>query len=159
MHAREVLLRKLAAITDWDAIGCSFSEGESWLESRNTIYRLRDGICFDVGSRDPRKTARARAVIGMRLVGWLSGNGSVFSHEWSAGACAILWRASAGTEDATMAMTSPTTAFSRGRSSGHLQSLRDQVPPTDSQTFRREESAETRDEARPRLASASYRSG
>jgi hypothetical protein len=158
MQAREVLLRKLAAITQWDAFGCPFSAGESWLESRNTIYRLRDGVCFDVGSRDPKKSARAKAVLGMRLVGWVSANGTVFSREWRAGACAILWRADGEGEDAAMAMTSPTTSYSAGRSSGHLQALRDQAPPTDSQTFRRREesaNAQPEENARAQLPSAS----
>jgi hypothetical protein len=161
MQARKALLRKLATVADWDAAARALFAGESWLETRNTIYRFRDGVCFEVASRDPGKAARAQALIGMRLVGWVAGKGSVFTNDWETGACALLWRAGcdagAGRErrEEAMAMTSRTTLFKRGRSSLHLQALHDHVPPVDSQTFRRER-GET---ARPRLPSSSYRSG
>jgi hypothetical protein len=161
MQARKALLRRLATIRDWDAVDRADLEGESWLESRNTIYRFKDGVCFDVASRDPRKHARAGVLVGMRLVGWLSGNGTVFTDAWCAGACALLWHPGReGAEDATMAMTSASTSFARGHSSVHLQALRDQVPPADSQTFRRQEAAASlAGTTRPRLPSSSYRSG
>ena len=160
MQARKALLKRLATINDWDASSRAYFEGESWLESRNTIYRFRDGVCFEVASRDPHKCARAQCLVGMRLVGWLADSGSVFTDKWRAGACAVLWRpGGADGDEAAMAMTSATTTFARGRSSVHHQALRDHVPPADSQTFRRNEGGADRIQIRPPLPSSASRSG
>lgn len=165
MQARKALLRKLAAV-NWEAASRAFFEGEAWLESRNTIYRFRDGVCFDVASRDPRRTERARTLIGMRLVGWLTGPSSLFTSTWAAGACAVLWRPSGAgggvSGEEALAMTSASTNFARGPSSVYLQALHDQVPPVDSQTFRRNDAAPAplkTPAPRPKLPSSSYRSG
>jgi len=159
MHARKALLKRLATINDWEAASRAFFGGESWLESRNTVYRFRDGVCFDVATRDPRKSARARALIGMRLVGWLAAKGSLLSDEWQAGASAVLWRPGRADAEEAVAMTSATHSFARGRSSAHLQALHDHVPPVDSQTFRRDGGEAKRPGGRPSLPSSSYRSG
>ena len=165
--ARRALLKKLATVTDWDAASRASFAGESWLETRNTLYRFRDGVCFAVASRDPRKAALARAIVGMRLVGWLSGSGARIAREWEAGARGLLWRSQRDGDDGersdeTMAMTSKTVSFKRGRSAAHLQALHDKLPPVDSQTFRREVAKEAPvgvAPVRPRLPSSSYRSG
>jgi hypothetical protein len=159
MDARKTLLRKLAAITDWIATNSVALEGESWLESRNTIYRFRDGVCFDVASRDPRRTARARTLVGMRLAAWLLRPASVLSSTWEVGACAILWRPGGADSEEEIAMTSASTSFARGRSSSALQALHDQVPPFASQTFRRDRAAPKAPAPRAEMpSSSSYRS-
>lgn len=161
MEARTEFLLRLASITDWVAASRAAVRGESWIESRNTIYRLRDGVCFDVASRDPQKTARARTLVGMRLVGWLVKAGSLVTAVWEPAAFGILWRADAGGGEEAIAMTSATTNFARGQSSSYLQALHDHVPPTASQTFRRDEAraASRHGTPRPKLpSSSSYRS-
>jgi len=161
MEPRKELLLRLASITDWVAASRAAVEGESWLESRNTIYRLRDGVCFDVASRDPRKTARARTLVGMRLIGWLVRTGSLVTGIWEQGAFGILWRPNHGGTEEAIAMTSATTNYARGRSSTYLQALHDHVPPAASQTFRRDEAAAASRQGGPRArlpSSSSYRS-
>jgi hypothetical protein len=158
MKARRALLKKLAAITDWDTAKRAALDGEAWLETRNTTYRFRDGVCFAVACRDPKKNERAGVLVGMRLVGWLcSSAGSVrFSFAWEAGAAAVLWRAQVdgveGSEEA-MAMTSPTTLFTRGKSPASLQALHDARPPEDSSTFHRAGPSRFLDAPRPRMPS------
>ena len=159
MQARRALLKKLAMINDLEASSRASFDGESWLESRNTVFRFRDGVCFDLASRDPRKTARAQALVGMRLVGWVVSEGTLFTHRWEAGGCAVLWRPGSGVSEEAIAMTSATTSFTRGSSGAHLQTLHDRVPPVDSQAFRREDVRGATRESRPKLASSSYRSG
>jgi hypothetical protein len=135
MQARKALLQRLAMVSDWDSASRTAFKGESWLESRNTLYRFRDGVCFEVGCREPRKAARAQELVGMRLVGWLDRERSAFMHEWQEGACAVMWRPAAPRAQEAVALTSPTTVFALGRSSAHIQALRDRLPPADSQTF------------------------
>lgn len=88
--------------------------GETRVETRNTVYRLRDGVCYSVqreaqaGRRDPA------AFVGMRLVGWLWRDDprSVLSLEWQPGAYAVLWRPGSGQGDrSAVALTSPSVAF------------------------------------------------
>jgi hypothetical protein len=159
MDARKTLLRKLASITDWIATNRVELRGESWLESRNTIYRFRDGVCFEVASRDPRRTARARTLLGMRLAAWLLRPGSVLAAAWEPGASAILWRPAGADGEEEIAMTSASTNFARGRSSSALQALHDKVPPLTSQTFRRDEVMARGTAARAEMpSSSSYRS-
>jgi hypothetical protein len=153
MKARRALLRKLASVTDWDAARGLSLEGESWVETRNTLYRFREGVCVAVAGRDPGRSARAASLVGMRLVGWLapgSAGRSCFVYEWQAGACAVLWKTAADGTDEVMAMTSPTTALRRGRSSAHLQALHDHAPPADSRTFRQGPVSAMRGDAAPR---------
>ncbi len=162
MQARKALLQKLAMVSDWDAASRASFKGESWLESRNTIYRFRDGVCFDVGTRDPKRGARAprppgrRGLVGMRLVGWLDRERSTFMHEWRDGACAVMWRPAGPRDEEAVALTSPTTSFALGRSPERLQEMHDRVPPPDSQTFSCDEAADGRGlgRARPRFPSS-----
>jgi len=157
MQARKALLQKLAMVSDWDAASRASFKGESWLESRNTLYRFRDGVCFDVGTREPRRAARARSLVGMRLVGWLDRERSTFMHEWRDGACAVMWRPAGPREEEAVALTSPTTVFALGRSSRYLQEMHDRVPPPDSQTFACDEAADAGERggrARPRFPSS-----
>jgi hypothetical protein len=157
MKARKALLKKLATVTDWDTARRAALEGESWLETRNTLYRFRDGVCSAVACRDPRKNARSSVIIGMRLVGWLTGSAgrARLSYAWEEGACAVLWRPEDGATEEAMAMTSPTTAFTRGKSPAFLQALHDQAPPGDSQTFHRAGASPVLGAYRPRLSSQS----
>jgi hypothetical protein len=145
MDGRKALLKRLASVTDWDQTTRAAFEGECWVETRNTIYRFRDGVCFQVANRDPRKKGRASALVGMRLVGWVSETRSEserewhsrLGYEWTEGAAALLWRPQGEAGDEAMAMTSRTTAFTAGRSSSCLQAMHDQAPPPDSQLLRR----------------------
>ncbi len=136
---RRDLLKRLASVTDWDSANRTSFEGECWVETRNTIYRFRDGVCFEVSCSDPRKKPRASVLVGMRLVGWLEGGSerSRLSYEWTPGASALLWRPENAGEAEAMAMTSRTTAFTLGRSSQYLQTIHDHSPPIDSQMMRR----------------------
>jgi hypothetical protein len=160
MDVRKAFLRKLSMKNEWEAASRARFAGESWIESRNTLYRFFDGVCIDIAARGARRGSSARTLIGMRLVGWLADDGFHFTNEWQAGACAVLWRPGAlGVEEA-MGMTSATTAFVRGPSSVHLQALHDRLAPADSQSFRRRDAeAAIVAGARPRLPSSSYRSG
>jgi hypothetical protein len=139
MQARKALLKKLASITDWDTARPMPLEGESWVETRNTLYCLWEATCVAVSSQDPARLERARPLVGMRLVGFLrpTEGGTLFTYEWSAGACAVLWRPGLDGAEDMMGMTSPTTALRRGKSPMHLQALHDKAPPADSQTFSR----------------------
>ena len=131
MEARRALLKKLASVTDWDQTTRAAFEGESWVETRNTIYRFRDGVCVAVARRDPRKKERGSALLGMRLVGWVEGGPSCsrLSYEWTPGAYALLWRPERAGVDESIAMTSCTTAFTLGHSSSFLQAIHDCAPP------------------------------
>jgi hypothetical protein len=156
MQARKALLKKLASVKDWDTARRAALEGEGWIETRNTTYRIKDGICFAVSCRDPRKNEAAQVIVGMRLVGWLisSGEGQVrFSYAWEAGAAAILWRPGRDGGEETMALTSPTTLFTRGKSPAALQALHDAKPPEDSATFHRGGPSRFLDAPRPKLPS------
>jgi hypothetical protein len=148
MEARRELLKKLAFITStrtqahtFDGTEGSAFAGETCIETRNTIYRLRDGVCFAVLSRDRRKRQRASALVGMKMAWWLvtSGPGGArLSPAWELGACAVLWKPGA-TEDAdgALALTSPTTDFTRGLTAERLQAFHDAAPPQDSALYRR----------------------
>jgi hypothetical protein len=92
--------------------------GETRVETRNTVYRLRDGICEridrDGGGRPG--SAHPDAFVGMRIVGWLLRDDprSPLSLEWQPGAYAVLWRPRMGpTDRSAVALTSPTIAFQR----------------------------------------------
>jgi len=89
--------------------------GEARIETRNSIYRLLDGVCYRVD----RGLGRPNAVdpadfIGMRVVGWLMRDdpSRTLSLEWRAGANAVLWRPKGGsTPRSAVALTSPSVAF------------------------------------------------
>ncbi len=158
MEARRALLKRLAGTPGWEEASRAAFGGESWLESRNTTYRLLDGVCVDVLSRDARRADRARTLVGMRLVGWLAGPASLFTTTWSAGAFGVLWRPRSEGADEALAMTSSCESFACGPSSARLQALHDGAPPADSQTFRRGAGRAVPAAPRPRLPSSSYAS-
>jgi hypothetical protein len=139
MEARRALLKRLASVTDWSGSKGAALEGESWIQTRNTIYRFRDGVCVQVSCSDGRKRARASALVGMRLVAWLAGseNHARIALEWEPGAYAVLWRPESENGEEVMAMTSRTTAFEIGRCPALLQAFHDGAPPPDSQRVRR----------------------
>jgi len=161
MEPRRALLKRLASVTDWDRANRTSFEGECWIRTRNTLYRLRDGVCIQIASSDPLRKGRAQALVGMRLVGWLEGGQERqrLSYEWAAGAAALLWRpAQAGTQEA-MAMTSRTTAFTIGRSASCLQAIHDHEPPVDSQLLDRGIATPSATPARPPLPSSASGTG
>jgi hypothetical protein len=146
MHPRRELLIKIATVNgSFDGSDTGAFSGETCVETRNTIYRFRDGVCFAVSSRNAgRRPDRASALVGMRIVGWLTPAGPAGSPpprmtlSWAPGSCAVLWRASLSREeDGAVALTSPTTDFTRGVSPARLQAFHDAQPPCDSSMYRR----------------------
>jgi hypothetical protein len=90
--------------------------GETRIETRNTVYRLRDGVCYAVTRHEEAAPARTNpsAFAGMRLVGWLMREDprGGLSLEWTPGACAVLWRPRGdGEAHSAVALTSSTLAF------------------------------------------------
>jgi hypothetical protein len=118
MDERRAYLKELAARSAdrWSAappppdVG-----GDTRIETRNTIYQLRDGVCFAVTRRsDEGARMSPPEFIGMRLVGWLSRDNprAGLMQDWRPGAYAVLWRARApGEEHSAIALTSSTVAF------------------------------------------------
>ena len=166
MHPRRALLHKIASVNGtFDAPSSEVLAGETSVETRNTIYRFRDGLCFAVVGRDGKPSEKAQAIVGMRLVGWLVGGAPPrLTRTWEARSCAVLWRPCAtGEEDGAMALTSPTTELTRGIAPARLQAFHDAKPPLESVQVKRdalpslrpETESMTRvhpQEARPRLA-------
>ena len=92
--------------------------GETRIETRNTVYRLRDGICHRIerDARDQAGRAHPDAFVGMRVVGWLMRDDprSALMMGWQPGAYAVLWRPRMGpTDRSAVALTSATVAFQR----------------------------------------------
>lgn len=90
--------------------------GETRIETRNTTYQLRDGICYAVHRNEDAGHGRAHpsAFVGMRIVGWLMREDprSGISLEWRPGAYAVLWRPRADSaEHSAVALTSSSSAF------------------------------------------------
>ncbi len=150
MHARRALLESLASLNGWHE-GRDGREsppdafvGDTCVETRNTIYRLRDGVCFGVTSRDHAGRGRRSALVGMCIVGWLmpgtpGGLRPRITRRWEQGACAVLFRPSASGEgDGAMALTSPSLEFTHGLESTRLQAFHDAAPPSDSALVRRD---------------------
>ena len=166
MHPRRALLHKIASVNGaFDATSSEVLAGETSVETRNTIYRFRDGLCFAVVGRDGKPSEKALAIVGMRLVGWLvAGAPPRLTRTWQARSCAVLWRPCAtGEEDGAMALTSPTTELTRGITPARLQAFHDASPPLESvqalrdapQSLRADAASMTRvhpHDARPRLA-------
>ena len=90
------------------------ARSDARIETRNTVYQLRDGICFAVARRDRPWRADPTVFIGMRLVGWLAGEDpeAGLMTTWRPGAFAVLWRArSAGEPHSSVALTSKAESY------------------------------------------------
>lgn len=90
--------------------------GETRIETRNTTYHLRDGICYAVHRNEDAGQGRAHpsAFVGMRIVGWLMREDprAGISLEWRPGAYAVLWRPRGDSaEHSAVALTSSSSAF------------------------------------------------
>jgi hypothetical protein len=88
--------------------------GETRVETRNTVYRFRNGVCYSVKREEQAGRRDPQAFMGMRLVGWLWRDDprSVLSLEWQPGAYAVLWKpGSAQGDRSAVALTSPSIAF------------------------------------------------
>ena len=129
MDERRAYLKDLAARSArrWSSapLPHCFS-GEARIETRNTTYRLRDGVCFDVARREGAGlgSSHPSEFVGMRVVGWLLREAptSGITHEWQPGAYAVLWRPRQPLEaHSAVALTSATHAFRPG--------VRATVPP------------------------------
>lgn len=119
MDSRRTYLKDLAARSarTWGTtpLPPAFS-GETRIETRNTTYQLRDGVCYAVHRNEDAGQGRAHpsAFVGMRIVGWLSREDprAGISLEWRPGAYAVLWRPRAdSTEHSAVALTSSSSAF------------------------------------------------
>jgi hypothetical protein len=117
MDSRRVRLKELAARSGrlWGLMPIpEYLAGETRIETRNAVYRLRDGICYSVQRDDPAGRLDPSAFVGMRVVGWLWRDDprSVLALEWQPGAYAVLWRRGTGPDDrAAVALTSASVAF------------------------------------------------
>lgn len=118
MEGRRAFLKEIASRSAglWGLVPLPRSlAGESRLETRNSMYRLRDGVCYRVD----RGLGRPNHVdpcdfIGMRVVGWLLRDDPTrtLSLEWHPGALAVLWRPRGSSASrSAVAMTSPSIAF------------------------------------------------
>ena len=90
--------------------------GETRIETRNTMYLLRDGVCYAVHRNEGAEQGKAHpsAFVGMRIVGWLMREDprAGISLDWRPGAYAVLWRSRAeSTEHSAVALTSSSSAF------------------------------------------------
>jgi hypothetical protein len=116
MTEKRAYLRNLATSSAdaWGASPCPPSlQGETRVETRNTVYQFRDGVCFAVMRQDREWKTNPTALIGMRLVGWLPRDlRGGLRPSWEPGAYAVLWR-QRGAKDAasSVALTSSTRAF------------------------------------------------
>ena len=129
MDERRVYLKQLAARSArrWSeaALPDRFA-GETRIETRNTCYLLRDGVCHATSRQEGAGQGRCHPseFIGMRVVGWLLREAptSGVTLEWQPGAYAVLWRPRAEYEaHSAVALTSATVAF--------RPALRASVPP------------------------------
>jgi len=119
MDKRRAYLKELAARSArrWSAqpLPRCFA-GETRIETRNTVYLLRDGVCTMVTRREDAGGGRAHpaAFSGMRVVGWLLRDDprAEVVADWRPGAYAVLWRPrAAGEAHSAVALTSSTIAF------------------------------------------------
>jgi hypothetical protein len=88
--------------------------GDARVETRNTIYQFKDGICVSITRRDRPWTADPTVFIGMRIVGWLAYEDprAGLVEGWRPGAYAVLWRPrAAGEQHSSVALTSATNVF------------------------------------------------
>jgi hypothetical protein len=118
MDTRRAHLKDLAwrFASYWEnAVVPACLSGESRIETRNTVYQLRDGVCYAVvrDVEDGHGNAHASEMTGMRVVGWLPREGpeDLPMHKWEPGLRAVLWRPRTRTERSAIAMTSRSVAF------------------------------------------------
>jgi hypothetical protein len=119
MDQRRAYLKELAARSArrWSAAPLPPSlSGETRIETRNTVYHLRDGVCFLVTRREEAGVLRTDpgAFVGMRVVGWLMHDDpqAGITQEWRPGAYAVLWRPREENEEhSAVALTSTSLAF------------------------------------------------
>jgi hypothetical protein len=119
MDQRRAYLKNLAARSArrWSAapLAPCFA-GETRIETRNTVYQLRDGVCYVVTRREDAGAGRMHpsAFVGMRIVGWLLRDDPEvgITSEWRPGAYAVLWRPREGSEEhSAVALTSASLGF------------------------------------------------
>ncbi|HEY3817924.1 MAG TPA: hypothetical protein VGL81_12170 [Polyangiaceae bacterium] len=119
MDERRAYLKQLASQSArrWSASPLPPSlAGETRIETRNTVYQLREGVCYEVSRHEGAGAGRMHpsAFVGMRLVGWLMRDDphAGIALEWKAGAYAVLWRPrQAHEEHSAVALTSTSHAF------------------------------------------------
>jgi hypothetical protein len=91
--------------------------GETRIETRNTIYQLRDGVCVGVTRRTSNGwRADPTVFIGMRVVGWLAYENprAGLAPAWRPGSYAVLWRPRRTADiHSSVALTSATLAFEK----------------------------------------------
>ncbi|HEY8090583.1 MAG TPA: hypothetical protein VIF09_22130 [Polyangiaceae bacterium] len=128
MDERRAYLKQLAARSArrWSATPLpECFAGETRIETRNTCYQLRDGVCHAVSRQQGSGPGRCHPseFVGMRIVGWLLRDAptSGVTLEWQPGAYAVLWRQRADREHSAVALTSTSVAF--------RPALRTSVPP------------------------------
>jgi hypothetical protein len=88
--------------------------GDTRVETKNTIYQFRDGVCVAVTRREGSSRVDPTLFIGMRLVGWLAGRDPAqgLTHTWTKGAYAVLWRPREAHEPhSSVALTSSTLSM------------------------------------------------
>jgi hypothetical protein len=119
MNGRRAYLKELAARSArrWSTAPLPASlSGETRVETRNTIYQLRDGVCYAV-TRHAGAESRGMhpsSFVGMRIVGWLTHDSpqTGIRPDWSPGAYAVLWRPRLPSEEhSAVALTSSSHAF------------------------------------------------
>jgi hypothetical protein len=119
MDERRAYLKKLASQSArrWATapLPAAFA-GETRIETKNTVYRLTDGVCHAVTRHEGDDAGRMHpsAFEGMRLVGWLMRDDpqAGIRLDWRAGAYAVLWRPRGeGEEHSAVALTSTSHAF------------------------------------------------
>jgi hypothetical protein len=90
--------------------------GERRIETRNTVYLMRDGICQSTLRREFLNSTGTHKtnLVGMRLMGWVASEvySAPLQLEWALGMHAVLWRPRRpGERHSLIALTSPTLAF------------------------------------------------
>jgi hypothetical protein len=117
MDTRRARLKELASRSArlWGLMPMpEYLAGETRVETRNTVYKFRNGICYSA-RRDGQNEARdPSAFAGMRLVGWLAQDqpAGVLSMQWQPGSYAVLWKPGGGPGGrSAVALTSPSIAF------------------------------------------------
>jgi hypothetical protein len=93
--------------------------GEKRIETRNTLYLLRDGVCQSTLQRECSNTTGTHKtdLVGMRLMGWVASDvhSAPLQLEWMLGMHAVLWRPRReGERHSVIALTSATLAFLPG---------------------------------------------